>query len=268
MTELYRLSASEAAQRLAAGKLAAVDLVRSCLERIAEREGTVGAWAHLDAETALAEARARDQSSKRGPLHGIPVGVKDIMDTADLPTAYGSRAYGNHRPRADAAAVALAREAGAVVLGKTVTTEFAAMSPGKTRNPHNPAHTPGGSSSGSAAGVADLMMPLAFGTQTAGSIIRPAAFCGIIGMKPSFGRVATAGTKVLAHGLDTIGGFARSVADAALFIAALTQRPDLAPSAPAARPSPFWSRTAVAPSSPPPPIRSEPRRPTRSPTRR
>ncbi|HUH83365.1 MAG TPA: amidase [Stellaceae bacterium] len=236
MTDLFRLSASEAARRLAAGKLSAVDLVQSCLERIAEREGAVGAWVHLDADAALAEARARDQSAKRGPLHGLPIGVKDIMDTADMPTAYGSRAYGGHRPPADAAAVALAREAGAVILGKTVTTEFAAMSPGKTRNPHNPAHTPGGSSSGSAAGVADQMMPLAFGTQTAGSIIRPASYCGIVGMKPSFGRIATAGTKILAHSLDTIGGFARSVADAALFIAALTQRPDLVPTAPATRP--------------------------------
>ncbi len=236
MTDPFRLSASEAAHRLAAGKLTAVDLVQSCLERIAEREGAVGAWADLDADKALAEARARDQSGKSGPLHGIPIGVKDIMDTADRPTAYGSRAYGDHRPTADAAAVALARDAGAVILGKTVTTEFAAMSPGKTRHPHNPAHTPGGSSSGSAAGVADLMMPLAFGTQTAGSIIRPASYCGIVGMKPSFGQIATAGTKVLAHSLDTIGGFARSVADVALFIAALTQRIDLVPSAPAARP--------------------------------
>jgi Asp-tRNA(Asn)/Glu-tRNA(Gln) amidotransferase A subunit family amidase len=236
MSDLYRLSASEAAERLRAGTLTAVALVQSCLERIAAREGAVGAWAHLDPDKALAEARARDQAGKSGPLHGIPIGVKDIMDTADMPTGYGSRAYGDHRPRADAAVVALAREAGAVILGKTVTTEFAALSPGKTRNPHNPAHTPGGSSSGSAAGVADLMMPLAFGTQTAGSIIRPASFCGVVGMKPSFGLIATAGTKILAHSLDTIGGFARSVRDMALFIAALTQRPELMPAAPAPRP--------------------------------
>jgi Asp-tRNA(Asn)/Glu-tRNA(Gln) amidotransferase A subunit family amidase len=236
MSEPYRLSAVEAASRIAAGTLTSVALVESCLERIAAREREVGAWAYLDADKALAEARARDQSKARGPLHGIPIGVKDIMDTADMPTAYGSRAYVDHSPRGDAACVGLAREAGAVVLGKTVTTEFAALSPGKTRNPHHPAHTPGGSSSGSAAGVADGMMPLAFGTQTAGSIIRPASFCGVVGMKPSFGLVAISGTKALAPGLDTIGGFARSVADIALFIAALTGRPELVPKAAAARP--------------------------------
>jgi Asp-tRNA(Asn)/Glu-tRNA(Gln) amidotransferase A subunit family amidase len=236
MTELFRLSVHEAQQRIAAGTLTAEALVRACLERIAARESAVGAWTHLDPDQALAEARARDQSRERGPLHGIPVGVKDIMDTADMPTSYGSRAYRGFRPAADAGCVALARAAGAVILGKTVTTEFAAMSPGKTRNPHDPAHTPGGSSSGSAAGVADFMMPLAFGTQTAGSIVRPASFCGVVGYKPSFGLVATAGVKPLAPSLDTIGGFARSVADVALFIAALTDRRDLVPSAPAARP--------------------------------
>src|SRR6266851_8438776 len=206
MTDLFRLSARDAAQRIAAGSLTAEALIRACLDRIAAREPQVGAWAHVDPDQALAEARARDQATTRGPLHGIPIGVKDIMDTADMPTAYGSRAYHGFRPRADAACVALAREAGAVVLGKTVTTEFAALSPGKTRNPHNTAHTPGGSSSGSAAGVADFMMPLAFGTQTAGSIIRPASFCGVVGMKPSFGLIATAGTKALAPSLDTVGG--------------------------------------------------------------
>jgi amidase len=153
-----------------------------------------------------------------------------------MPTAYGSRAYHGFRPRADAACVALAREAGAVVLGKTVTTEFAALSPGKTRNPHDIAHTPGGSSSGSAAAVADFMVPLAFGTQTAGSVIRPASFCGVVGYKPSFGTVAISGTKALAPSLDTVGGFARDVADIALFISALTGRPELAPKAPASRP--------------------------------
>jgi len=236
MTDLFRLSASEAAQRIAAGKLTAEALARACLERIAAREHEVGAWAHIDRDRVLAEARARDQATVRGPLHGVPIGVKDIMDTGDLPTGYGSRAYHDFRPRADAACVALAREAGAVVLGKTVTTEFAALSPGKTRNPHNTAHTPGGSSSGSAAAVADFMVPLAFGTQTAGSIIRPASFCGVVGYKPSFGLVAISGTKALAPSLDTVGGFARSVADIALFIAALTGRPELVPTAPAARP--------------------------------
>jgi Asp-tRNA(Asn)/Glu-tRNA(Gln) amidotransferase A subunit family amidase len=236
MTDLSRLSAREAAQRIAAGGLTAEALARACLERVAAREHEVGAWAHIDRDRVLAEARARDQATVRGPLHGVPIGVKDIMDTGDLPTGYGSRAYHDFRPRADAACVALAREAGAVVLGKTVTTEFAALSPGKTRNPHNTAHTPGGSSSGSAAAVADFMVPLAFGTQTAGSIIRPASFCGVVGYKPSFGLVAISGTKALAPGLDTVGGFARSVADIALFIGALTGRPELEPKAPAARP--------------------------------
>jgi len=236
MTDLCRLSARDAARRIAAGTLTAEALMRACLERIQSREATVGAWAHIDPDHALAEARARDQSAQRGPLHGVPIGVKDIMDTADLPTGYGSRAYHGHRPGSDAACVALARAAGAVVLGKTVTTEFAAMSPGKTRNPHNPAHTPGGSSSGSAAAVADFMVPLAFGTQTAGSIIRPASFCGVVGYKPSFGLVAISGTKALSPSLDTVGGFARGVADIALFIAALTDRRDLVPARPAARP--------------------------------
>lgn len=236
MTDLFRLSARDAAQRIADGALTAEALTRACLERVAAREGVVGAWAHVDADHALAEARARDQSTRRGALQGIPIGVKDIMDTSDLPTGYGSRAYHGHRPRADAACVALARAAGAVVLGKTVTTEFAAMSAGKTRNPHNPGHTPGGSSSGSAAAVADFMVPLAFGTQTAGSIIRPASFCGVVGYKPSFGLVATAGTKPLSPSLDTIGGFARSVADIAFFIAALADRPDLVSNEPKSRP--------------------------------
>jgi Asp-tRNA(Asn)/Glu-tRNA(Gln) amidotransferase A subunit family amidase len=236
MSELFRLSAREAAARIATGRLTAVALAESCLERIAQRESALGAWAYIDADQVLAEARARDQSGPRGALHGIPIGVKDIMDTADMPTAFGSRVYRGFRPAADAACVALARAAGAVILGKTVTTEFAALSPGKTRNPHDPAHTPGGSSSGSAAGVADCMMPLAFGTQTAGSVLRPASFCGVVGMKPSFGLIATAGTKPLSPSLDTIGGFARSVADVALFIAALTDRPELLPEAPAAAP--------------------------------
>jgi Asp-tRNA(Asn)/Glu-tRNA(Gln) amidotransferase A subunit family amidase len=236
MSELFRLSAREAAARIAAGKLTAAALVESCLERIRAREAEIGAWAYIDADQALAEARARDQAKSSGPLHGIPIGVKDIMDTADMPTGYGSRAYRGFRPAADAACVALARAAGAVILGKTVTTEFAALSPGRTRNPHHPAHTPGGSSSGSAAGVADFMMPVAFGTQTAGSVLRPASFCGVVGLKPSFGLIATAGTKPLSPSLDTIGGFARNVADVALFIAALTDRPELVPKAPAAAP--------------------------------
>jgi Asp-tRNA(Asn)/Glu-tRNA(Gln) amidotransferase A subunit family amidase len=229
--DLHRLSAGEAARRIAGGSLTSEALVGACLTRIAEREGRVGAWAHLYPELALEEARARDRERPRGPLHGVPIGVKDIMDTADRPTGYGARAYAGNRPMGDAACVALARAAGAVVLGKTVTTEFAMMAPGKTRNPHDPSRTPGGSSSGSAAAVADFMVPLAFGTQTAGSILRPASYCGVVGYKPSWGLVAIAGTKPLAVSLDTVGGLARSVADVALFIGALTGRPELVPGA-------------------------------------
>ncbi|HLJ62948.1 MAG TPA: amidase [Stellaceae bacterium] len=239
MNDLIELSAREAAARIAAGTLSAEKLMRACLERIAFREKEIGAFAHLDPDQALAAARACDREGRRGPLHGIPLGVKDIMDTVDLPTEYGSAAYAGHRPPRDAAPVALAKEAGAVVIGKTVTTEFAAMNPGKTRNPHKLDHTPGGSSSGSAAGVADFMMPLAFGTQTAGSIIRPASYCGVVGYKPSFGLVAIAGTKTLAPSLDTVGGFARNVADIAFLIAALTGRPSLIPEAPAPATAPW-----------------------------
>jgi Asp-tRNA(Asn)/Glu-tRNA(Gln) amidotransferase A subunit family amidase len=181
----------------------------------------------------------------------VPIGVKDIMDTADMPTGYGSKAYAGFRPRGDAACVALARAAGAVILGKTVTTEFASSAPGKTRNPHNSAHTPGGSSSGSAAAVADRMVPLAFGTQTAGSIIRPAAFCGAVGYKPSFGTIPTSGTKALAESFDTIGGIARTVTDVALFAAALCLRPALVPREPHPRPRIGLFRTAQWPKAAP-----------------
>lgn len=229
MTDLTRLSALESAERIASGSLTSETLVRAYLDRIAEREPAVRAWQHLDPSQAIAAAQARDKGPARGPLHGVPIGVKDIMDTADMPTTYGSRAYEGFQPRSDAACVALARAAGAIVLGKTVTTEFAAGAPGKTLNPHNPAHTPGGSSSGSAAGVGDRMIPLAFGTQTAGSIIRPASYCGAVGYKPSFGTVAISGTKALAESFDTVGGFARSVSDVALFIGALSNRLNLVP---------------------------------------
>ena len=165
------------------------------------------------------------RSSNRGSLHGIPVGVKDIMDTVDMPTAYGSSIYRGHRPRWDASCVALIRAAGGVVLGKTVTTELAVHHPGKTANPHNPAHTPGGSSSGSAAAVADFMVPLALGTQTGGSIIRPASFCGVVGYKPTFGLISRAGVKPCAESLDTVGVFARNVEDAAFLASVLTGRP-------------------------------------------
>jgi Asp-tRNA(Asn)/Glu-tRNA(Gln) amidotransferase A subunit family amidase len=195
--------------------------VSACLERIAAREAEVEAWAYLDPDRAIAAARARDREASRGPLHGLPVGIKDIMDTGDIPTEHGSPIYRGHRPAADAACVAVLRKAGAVVLGKTVTTEFAAFHPGKTRNPHNLVHTPGGSSSGSAAAVADGMVPVALGTQTMGSVIRPASFCGIVGYKPSFGLINRTGIKSQAEAVDTIGVFARSMDDAALVAAVL-----------------------------------------------
>ncbi|MCC7046865.1 MAG: amidase [Alphaproteobacteria bacterium] len=215
------LTATEAAAEIAAGRLTAEALARACLERIAQREAVVHAFAHADPERALAEARARDRARDKGPLHGIPFGVKDIIDTHDMPTTCGSPIYQGHRPPSDASCVALAREAGAVMLGKTVTTEFASRNPGPTANPHNPAHTPGGSSSGSAAAVADFMVPVAFGTQTGGSIIRPASYCGVVGYKPSYGTLNPTGVKPLATSFDTVGVMARSVDDCALAVAVL-----------------------------------------------
>jgi Asp-tRNA(Asn)/Glu-tRNA(Gln) amidotransferase A subunit family amidase len=227
VTDLRTLTAREAALQIAERRITAEALVTACLDRIEAREPVVGAWQHLDRERALATARQRDAEPPRGPLHGIPIAIKDLIDTVDMPTAYGSPIYRGHLPDADASCVALARAAGAVVLGKTVTTEFATFTPGKTANPHNPAHTPGGSSSGSAAAVADGMVPLAFGTQTAGSVIRPGAFCGCVAYKPSFGLINRAGVKPLADSLDTIGVFARSVADAGFFAGVLSERPAL-----------------------------------------
>ncbi len=227
-TPLHQLGAWQAAERLARRDITATSLVRACLERIAEREPQVQAFVRLNADAALARARQLDAGPVRGLLHGLPFGVKDVFDTFDLPTAYGSPIYTGHQPAADAAAVALCREAGAVLLGKTVSTELANMSPGVTRNPHHGGHTPGGSSSGSAAAVADAMLPLALGTQTAGSLIRPAAFCGVVGYKPSHLRVPRAGVKSLSETLDAVGGFGRSVRDVALLAAVLTGDPRLA----------------------------------------
>jgi Asp-tRNA(Asn)/Glu-tRNA(Gln) amidotransferase A subunit family amidase len=227
VSDFRSLTVREAARQIADRRLSAEALVKVCLDRIEAREPVVGAWQLVDRERALAAARRRDAEPPRGPLHGIPIAVKDLIDTVDIPTAYGSPIYRGHRPAADASCVALARAAGAVVLGKTVTTEFAAFTPGKTANPRNPAHTPGGSSSGSAAAVADGMVPLAFGTQTAGSVIRPAAYCGCIGYKPSFGLINRAGVKPLADSLDTVGVLARTVEDAAFFAGVLSERPAL-----------------------------------------
>jgi amidase len=225
MDALTKISATEAAARIAAGKLKSEALVAACLERIGQREKDVRAWAHINPEVALAQARARDREPRRTRLHGIPVGVKDVLDTVDLPTEYGSPIYRGNRTSCDAACVAQVRELGGVILGKTVTTEFATRNPNKTRNPHNPKHTPGGSSQGSAAAVADGMVPIAFGTQTTSSIIRPAAYCGVVGYKPSFGLVNRAGVKALSDSLDTVGTLTRTVPDAALIVEELSGAP-------------------------------------------
>ena len=225
MAALNTLTATELAQRLDAGAATAEAIVRDHLERIDQRDADVLAWSHLAREAALETARMLDRGPRKGLLHGIPMGVKDIIDSFDQPTTYGSPIYRTHQPLADAATVALAREAGAILLGKTVTTEFANRHPGPTKNPHNPAHTPGGSSSGSAAAVADFQSVLATGTQTGGSVIRPAAFCGVVGYKPSYGHFAPAGMKANTEWLDTIGAYARSVEDIALFRAALMAMP-------------------------------------------
>jgi Asp-tRNA(Asn)/Glu-tRNA(Gln) amidotransferase A subunit family amidase len=219
------MTATAASVAMQAGRLSSEALVSACLERIAEREGEVQAWAWIDPEQALAQARARDREPRRSWLHGLPVGIKDVIDTADMPTGYGSPIYDGYRPVADAACVAQIRELGGVILGKTVSTEFATRHPNKTRNPHRLTHTPGGSSSGSGAAVADFMVPLALGTQTSSSVIRPAAYCGVVGYKPSFGLVNRVGMKFLAESLDTIGVLSRCVSDAGMLVALLSALP-------------------------------------------
>jgi Asp-tRNA(Asn)/Glu-tRNA(Gln) amidotransferase A subunit family amidase len=221
--DLARCSLAELGRLLAAGTATSQAIVEACLSRIAAREPSIHAWVHLDPELVLAEARARDRETSRGPLHGLPVGIKDIIDTADQPTQHGSPIYAGHRPPRDAACVALLRRAGAVIFGKTATTEFAGASPAATINPHAAGHTPGGSSSGSAAAVADFMVPAALGTQTVGSVIRPAAFCGIVGFKPSYSLVPIDGVKPSAPTMDTVGFFLRRAEDIALLLAALTR---------------------------------------------
>ena len=222
MTEdLTTLTAAEAAARIASGALSSEALVGACLARIEAREPVVAAWSHVDPCLALEQARACDRVAPVGPLHGVPVGIKDIIDTRDQPTTYGSRACAGFTPAEDAACVAALREAGAVILGKTVTTEFANRDPGPTSHPLNRLHTPGGSSSGSAAAVADHMVPLALASQTAGSTIRPAAYCGIYGFKPTFGLLSLVGMGALCERFDTLGLYARGVADLALLRDAL-----------------------------------------------
>ena len=214
--------AADAARQIREGRLTSEELVQACLERIRSLEPKVQAWQFLDEEHALAQARACDERKRSGepigPLHGVPVGVKDIIDTADMPTENGTVLHAGRTPRDDAAVVRMLRAAGAVILGKTVTTECAYFTPGKTRNPHNAEHTPGGSSSGSAAAVGAGMVPLALGSQTAGSVIRPAAFCGVYGFKPTHGLIPRTGILTLSRTLDHVGLFARSVEDVALLL--------------------------------------------------
>lgn len=220
VARLNRLSATDAARAIREGVISAEQLTEACLARVREVDGEVQAWAHLDAEHALAQARARDadrsEGRPAGPLHGVPIGIKDIMDTGDLPTSDGSVLHAGRTPADDATVVAMLRAAGAVILGKTVTTEFATYTPGKTRNPHDSAHTPGGSSSGSAAAVAAGMVPLALGSQTNGSVIRPASFCGVYGFKPTHGLIPRGGILKLSRTLDHVGVFARTLEDVAL----------------------------------------------------
>lgn len=225
MTSPNTLTATEIARQIDGGKLTAETVIRAHLDRIDQRDADVMAWTHLARDAAIAAAKSLDRGPRKGLLHGVPMGVKDIIDSHDQTTTYGSPIYKTHQPLSDAATVALAREQGAILLGKTVTTEFANRHPGPTRNPHNPAHTPGGSSSGSAAAVADYQVTLATGTQTGGSVIRPAAFCGVYGYKPTYAHFPTAGMKANTEWLDTIGCYARSLEDIGLFRAALTELP-------------------------------------------
>jgi Asp-tRNA(Asn)/Glu-tRNA(Gln) amidotransferase A subunit family amidase len=253
---LCALSLCQAVDDIREGRIGAVELVTACLARIDEVDADVQAWAFLDRDHALAQARALDlqraEGKALGPLHGAPIGIKDIFDTSDYPTELGSPLWAGRTPRADAAVVARLRAAGAVIMGKTVTTEYAYFHPGKTRNPHDRERTPGGSSSGSAAAVAAAMVPGAIGSQTNGSVIRPAAFCGVVGFKPTHGLIPRSGALLLSRTLDQVGVMARTVEDAALLAETLVgfdaEDPDTRP---VARP-PF---AAVASSEPPLPPR-------------
>jgi Asp-tRNA(Asn)/Glu-tRNA(Gln) amidotransferase A subunit family amidase len=253
--KVTELTATQASAEIARGAISAEDYIRACLDRIAAVEADVQAFAHLDPEHALAQARALDRhkadGGRIGPLHGIPVGIKDIIDTSDYPTECGSPVLAGRRPEADAATVRKLREAGAVIIGKTVTTEFAYFHPGKTRNPRDLKRTPGGSSSGSAAAVAAGMVPLSIGSQTNGSMIRPAAFCGVFGVKPSHGLISRAGALTLSRTLDHVGAFARSLEDLALILEVLVgQDPADPDTRPYAAPS-FRAAAAEAPPVPP-----------------
>jgi Asp-tRNA(Asn)/Glu-tRNA(Gln) amidotransferase A subunit family amidase len=228
MTYLHGLNVAEAARRIAEGSVSPVALVDACLDRIRRHDGAIAAWVHIDEAAARAAARERAAEAKagrlRGPLHGVPVAIKDVIDVAGMPTTCGAASFAHRHPTEDAAAVARLRAAGAVILGKVATTEFAYFEPAPTRNPWHLDHTPGGSSSGSAAAVAARMVPAALGTQTVGSVLRPAAYCGVVGFKGSHGAVPVDGLCPLAPSLDHVGVFARATADVRLLFAVLTAR--------------------------------------------
>jgi Asp-tRNA(Asn)/Glu-tRNA(Gln) amidotransferase A subunit family amidase len=255
LTNLHALSATDAARLIREGVISAEQLMAACLDRVRATDAEVQAWAFLDPDHALAQACAADawrlEGRPIGPLHGVPVGIKDIIDTADMPTENGSVLHAGRTPSRDATVVAMLRAAGAVIMGKTVTTEFATRAPGKTRNPHNPAHTPGGSSSGSAAAVAAGMVPLALGSQTGGSTIRPAAFCGVYGLKPTHGLIPRPGMFMLSRTLDHVGLFARTVEDLALLLGQVAGHDERDPDTrPRAR-APFVQVAADEPPLPP-----------------
>ena len=245
----YTLTATEAVQAIASGHLSSVDLVKSCLAQIADTDASINAWAYLDPESALAQAAECDRIRKAGlgtgPLHGLPVGLKDVIDTRDMPTQRGTDIFKDRQPDKDARLVERLRESGAVIMGKTVTTELAFVHANDTRNPHNPEHSPGGSSSGSAAAVAACQVPLAVGTQTNGSVIRPASFCGTFGFKPTRGVISRAGVLKTSDSLDQVGCFGRSLEDVALLTDALAGY-DQADSCSFARPRPQMRAGAQA----------------------
>lgn len=241
MADHWKLGAAEAARKIVVGEITSEALVQSCLERVAERDDAVGAWIHLDADAALEQARNADKALATGqgvgPLHGVPVGIKDIIETADMPTQNGYKGHEGRHTHRDAFCVSQLRDAGAVIMGKTVTTELATRSPGKTKNPIDPARTPGGSSSGSGAAVRDRQVSLALGTQTGGSVIRPASFNGIHALKPTFGWIARDGVTMQAAWLDTVGTYGRSIEDVALLTEQmLTRDPSDAQAVPRSRP--------------------------------
>ncbi len=254
-SRLNWLSATDAARTIREGAVRSEELMESCLTRVREVDEQVQAWAYLDPEHALVQARARDadraEGGAIGPLHGVPVGIKDIVDTGDMPTEDGSALHAGRTPERDATVVAMLRAAGAVIMGKTVTTELATYAPGKTRNPHNPEHTPGGSSSGSAAAVAAGMVPLAIGSQTNGSVIRPAAYCGVYGFKPTHGLIPRGGVLKLSRTLDQVGVFARTLEDIALIVEQMVGHDPLDPDTQVRARMPFCATAGEEPPLPP-----------------